>query len=98
MFWSQGVGVVSKADVQEHLTLAGLGGELHECAGSISEGHHTGKEEKLKTSLSDNWQVLPGSQCGHTVLQLLLCTLGATGELGVWKNWLKVKLTCLAGK
>lgn len=48
--------------------------DLHECAGSVSEGHHTGRQGKLRTSLSESWQVLPGPQCGHTVMWTLVCT------------------------
>lgn len=55
--------------------------------------HHTeGKQEKLQTRLSDHGQALPGSPCGHTLMGLLVCTLGATGELGVWENRFKVNL------
>lgn len=57
--------------------------------------HHTGKQEKLQTSLSDN-----GRLCQAPSVGTLRCGCWAAHwglwELGVWENGFKVNLMCFA--
>lgn len=93
------MGVFRKADVQAvqecltWLVLVGNSTNVLEASqkGSTQENRKSSKQIYLTTG-----RVLPGSQCGHTMIWLLVCTVGATGELRVWKDWLKGNLTCFA--
>lgn len=75
MFWVR-VGVSRN----QTLALAGVGGELHQCAGSSQKAPHR-KTGKAPNKFIWPWQALPGSQCGHTDVAAGL----HTGSYGSWE-------------